>query len=212
MAILDQFDNNILEINISCTHTIGKIDFKRFTALQKLYCSNNLITELNNLPDSLQILNCSNNVITELNLSLLPSLQILDCSFNQITKFNNLNGTSQNSLQTLYCYYNEMTELNNLPNTLQILYCSNNQISELNNLPDSLQELYCSYNQMIRIDLKYWKAIKQFRLLYYTTKYSSKIERWFIKLRNKHINNELLYSPDLPFFTQDWCENSLNNL
>lgn len=53
MDILEKFPDDILEIDISNIKNITSLDFSRFTQLQILNCTNNEITELNNLPDSL---------------------------------------------------------------------------------------------------------------------------------------------------------------
>ena len=67
MNILDQFTDDVIEINISYKKIIGILDFKRFTKLTKLNCSLNEITSLDNLPNSLIELHCSKNKITSLN-------------------------------------------------------------------------------------------------------------------------------------------------
>ncbi len=87
--ILDQFADDVTEINICNKKIIGILDFKRFTKLIELYCYNNEITSLNNLPNSLKKLYCQYNKITS--LDNLPNLLIeLNCSNNQITSLDNL--------------------------------------------------------------------------------------------------------------------------
>ena len=104
LNILNTFPDDIIEININSKNISGSLDFSKFTKLQKLNCSYNQITSLNNLPQSLITLNCSNNQITSLNN--------LPCS-----------------LIRLCCYCNKITSLDNLPESLQELYCSNKQIT-----------------------------------------------------------------------------------
>ncbi len=107
--ILDQFADDVTEINISCKNIKGQLNFKRFTKLIQLICTNNEITSLDNLPNSLTGLDCSNNLITSLdNLS--------------------------DSLMRLYCSSNKIKSLENLPNSLTKLDCSDNKITCLNNL------------------------------------------------------------------------------
>jgi Leucine-rich repeat (LRR) protein len=67
MDILDQFADDVTEIDISYKQIEGTLDFKRFTKLQKLNCTKNKITSLNNLPNSLIELYCNSNKITSLN-------------------------------------------------------------------------------------------------------------------------------------------------
>ncbi len=66
MNILDQFSDDVTEINISYKNIEGSLDFTRFTKLIKLNCINNKITSLNNLPNSLIELYCIDNQITSL--------------------------------------------------------------------------------------------------------------------------------------------------
>jgi hypothetical protein len=77
--------------------------------LQRLYCYNNQITQLDNLNS--------------------PMLQKLDCEYNQLTQLDNLNLPM---LQILYCNHNQITQLDNLNlPMLQVLYCNHNQITQL---------------------------------------------------------------------------------
>ena len=55
MNILDEFTDDIIEIDISNKNIEGILDFTRFT---KLYCQYNKITSLNNLPNSVIDLKC----------------------------------------------------------------------------------------------------------------------------------------------------------
>ena len=91
------------------------------SSLERLYCSDNQLTELPELPSSLERLDCSNNQLTE--LPELPS-----------------------SLERLYCYDNQLTQLPELPISLEELYCSNNQLTQLPELPISLERLWCNDN------------------------------------------------------------------
>ena len=60
--ILDQFADDVTEINISYKKIVGILDFKRFTKLVKLICYDNFITSLDNLPSSLKELYCDDTV------------------------------------------------------------------------------------------------------------------------------------------------------
>ena len=168
-------------------------------SLEKLYCSYNKITQLNNIPNTLQILDCSNNKIIQLyNLPL--TLEILYCSNNQITQLDNL----PHSLEMIWCNNNQITQLDNLSNTLQKLNCNANQITQLDNLPNTIQKLNCYENPLPSFELEYWKGISKFRKIYFTSKYGSRLERYYIKnIRNKRINKDfldILYSPDFKFY------------
>ncbi len=120
--ILDQFADDVTEIDISNKNIKGSLDFARFSKLTVLYCNDNKITSLDNLPDSLIKLYCNLNKISSLD-NLPNSLIELDCTNNQIRSFNNL--VSLKLLKYLNCNYNEITNLDNLPNSLIELHCSN---------------------------------------------------------------------------------------
>ena len=98
--ILDQFADDVVEIDIWNKKIEGILDFSRFSKLIKLNCCNNQITSLDNLPNS---------------------LIELHCGWNQIISLDNLT----NSLIKLNCTFNKITSLDNLPNSLTKLYCDN---------------------------------------------------------------------------------------
>jgi Leucine-rich repeat (LRR) protein len=89
---LDTLSTVITELDLSNKNLIILPDLTKFKKLVKLNCSNNQITKLNNLPNTLQELWCCNNQITKLN-NLPNTLQKLNCSYNQINKLNNLPNT-----------------------------------------------------------------------------------------------------------------------
>ncbi len=134
--ILNQFADDVTEIDISYKSIEGTLNFTRFTKLVKLKCNNSQITSLDNIPHS---------------------LIELDCSINKIISLDNL----PNSLTRLYCYNNKITSLDNLPDSLIVLQCCYNKITSLDKLPNSLTRLYCdntvkNYNELM---IKYNKKI-----------------------------------------------------
>ena len=98
-----------------------------FVALEWLYCQNNQLTALPELPSGLLYLNCSNNQITA--LPALPS-----------------------GLIWFFCSYNKLTALPELPSGLVEMECQNNQLTTLQKLPSTLQYLTCQNNQLTSID------------------------------------------------------------
>ena len=64
--ILKTRSNNVIKLNLSNKNIIGLLDLIKFNSLIKLDCSNNQITNFDNLPNSLIELYCSNNQITNL--------------------------------------------------------------------------------------------------------------------------------------------------
>ena len=61
MEYLDSLSSNVIEINIRNKNLFVLPDLSRFTCLQKLDCSNNQLTQLDNLPFSLIELHCYYN-------------------------------------------------------------------------------------------------------------------------------------------------------
>lgn len=96
---------------LTCTYNPGltKIDVRKLTKLETLYCSNCALTELKvNGLSNLRRLSCEQNQLTELDLTGLSRLDLLYCYRNQLTELN-LSGLT--SLVTLNCYENKLTEL-----------------------------------------------------------------------------------------------------
>jgi uncharacterized repeat protein (TIGR01451 family) len=118
-----------------------------------LICNGNNIADLSGIKyfDNLLLLECSNNLLTT--LPLLPnSLIELVCSINQITSIPAL----PPSLIGLICHENNLSNLPSLPNSLKYLWASNNMLTSLPELPDSLHYLIISYNPDLKClpDLK----------------------------------------------------------
>ncbi len=57
MDVLNNFSDEVLEIDISNKDIIGHLDFSRFTKLKQINCGYNKIISLDNLPNSLIELN-----------------------------------------------------------------------------------------------------------------------------------------------------------
>ena len=96
---------------LACTgnKSLTKIDVRKLTKLETLYCESCALTGLKvNGLSNLRRLSCEQNQLTELDLTGLSSLDLLDCYTNQLTELN-LSGLT--SLVTLNCYENKLTEL-----------------------------------------------------------------------------------------------------
>ena len=155
-----------------------------FTAVEKLICSRNELTELDlSKNTALTWLECDQNHLTELNLSKNTELTYLDCNSNELTaldmsccnKLTELN-CSMNELITLNvsgccamtflkCYSNQLTLIDMLGCTsLATIWASNNQLSKLNVLDcTSLSTLRCEYNQLIQLDVSNNTELKELR-------------------------------------------------
>lgn len=147
----NQMDTSCIEIttedflDVSFLGIASLNGVKYFDNLFTLWCSNNLIDSLSQLPQTLDILICSGNPLTS--LPLLPNtLSDLNCSFCQLTDLPAL----PESLNYLNCSYNELSILPSLPE-LGALYCQHNQLSYLPFLPPALISLVCSNNNLFEL-------------------------------------------------------------
>lgn len=164
--ILSQFPDDTKHIDISSMHLRNIPSLNRFRNLESLNCSENKLTELPALPDTLKKLNCSRNRGLKLvnlperleilhcyniNCEALPnlpnSLIELDCSYNSLTKLPPIIATS---LVVLNCSYNKLRVVPVAPPTLQKLICNNNNILVLPEF-SNLEYLECSNNQLRKL-------------------------------------------------------------
>jgi Leucine-rich repeat (LRR) protein len=152
---------------INCRRQSNLIDLdgiEQFKNLKKLFCDNNLLTKLPELPNSLKDLSCSFNQLNQLP-ELPHSLGTLSCFNNQLTSLPEL----PNSLESLSCNNNQLTSLPELPNSLEKLYCFNNKLTSLPELPNSLEKLYCFNNKLPYNNLNGYKE-------WYAKKYPERIK------------------------------------
>jgi Leucine-rich repeat (LRR) protein len=103
---LESLSYDVKYINLCGNNLIDIPDLSRFTKVTTLYCNNNKLKELKNLPSTLKTLNCSNNQLTE--LKDLPNI-----------------------LEDLVCCNNQLIKIKDLPSTLYYLDCSDNQLTKL---------------------------------------------------------------------------------
>ena len=135
-----------LEVDWDYIESLKGIEY--FTALKKLYCCGNEITELDlSKNTALTYLDCDYNHITKLTISNNALLDTLYCSENELTELDVSNNTA---LIYLDCYDNKLTQLDVTKNTalVQLDFCSN-QITSIdlsNNI--WLEELYCYQNKI----------------------------------------------------------------
>lgn len=162
---------DIIELNCSGEETPGgnkpliALDASGCTALQKLDCRFNFITELDVQGlNALQELYCNSNTLTALDVHGLTKLEKLDCNVNRLTALNVLGCTA---LKELYCNSNEfkLTALNVQGLTsLQKLDCSDNQLATLNVLGlTALQELECWKNQLTELNVQGLTKLQQLK-------------------------------------------------
>lgn len=101
--------SNLKSLNCSGNLSLTKIDVRKLTKLETLYCDRNALTELNVTGlSNLWRLTCDQNQLTSLDLTGLSSLSQLNCVKNRLTS---LNLAGLTSLSLLNCYENKLTEL-----------------------------------------------------------------------------------------------------
>lgn len=141
------------------------LDVTGCTALQKLDCRFNFITELDVQGlTALQELYCNSNKITALDVHGLTKLEKLDCNTNRLTALNVLGCTA---LKELYCNSNELklTALNVQGLTeLQKLYCDSNKITALDvSGCTALKELICNDNKIPKLNVQGLTKLQQLK-------------------------------------------------
>ena len=133
--ILMQYPTDITELCIKKMKIKGILDLSRFTNLMVLNCSQNSITSIINIPDTLYDLDCYKNEITHLDLP--TNLIDLNCGRNKLSYLNCI----PSKLIKLNCCYNRIQNLRNIPETLkEINYLSDLPI-EVDELPKSLVKI-----------------------------------------------------------------------
>lgn len=140
---------------------ITELDVQGLTALQELYCNSNKITALDvHGLTKLEKLNCNVNRLTALNVLGCTALKELYCDVNQLKT---LDVQGLTSLQKLECSRNQLATLNVRGLTeLQELYCRSNKLTSLNVQGlTKLQELYCSGNQLTTLNVQGLTELQQ---------------------------------------------------
>ena len=153
------FSNNPDATKLICNGLqLTELNVSGCTSLNEINCSNNQLTSLNNIPNSVQTLNCSNNKFSgtftltgrsnlkTLDINSNPNITTLNCYSNALTSLNVQNCSALNTLQ---CYSNQIPSLNLTGcSALTYLSCQNNQITSFVSLPTTLQTIYCNDNKL----------------------------------------------------------------
>ena len=144
---------NVTNIDVSLKNISSLKGVEYFTALTKLYCVTNKLTELDiSQNTALTTLDCSHNKLTELDVSKSTALTTLDCSDNQLKA---LDVSKNTKLELIWCYSNDLTALDVSNNAvLRALGCGNNKLTALdvsNNA--ALRTLDCSENNITELDI-----------------------------------------------------------
>ena len=141
---------------------ITELDVQGLTALQELYCNSNQIPELNvHGLTKLEKLDCNTNILTALNASGCTALKELICYSNMQLTALDVSGLTE--LQELICYGNELSTLDVQDLTkLQKFRCDINKLTSLNVQGlTALQKLNCAHNQLSTLDVSGLTALKE---------------------------------------------------
>lgn len=140
---------------------ITELDVQGLTALQELYCNSNMLTVLDvRGSTALQKLDCKTNQLTALNVSDCTALKELICNSNELST---LDASGLTSLQELNCSRNQLTALDvSGLKALQELYCNSNKITALDvHGLTKLQKLKCGGNQLTALDVQGLTALQE---------------------------------------------------
>ncbi len=132
---------------------LTELDLSKNTALTWLECYGNHLTKLDLSKNTeLTNLDCSGNELTALNVSCCNKLTELNCIMNELTE---LDLSKNTALTWLECYGNHLTKLDLSKNTaLTTLDCNGNELTALNVLDcASLSSLRCDNNRLTQLDM-----------------------------------------------------------
>lgn len=131
--------------------------------IKTIECADNLLADLDDLPDSLEQLYVPYNMLKELNLARTKRLTHLDVAFNRLVELGLPEG-----LKELVCSHNEIKTLDfkHIP-TLVKLHCDFNPRLVLYNLPDTLVDTeypatMVHQNTYFEKDQTYINALQQY--------------------------------------------------
>ena len=151
---LKGIENFTAVTKIVCSmNELTELDLSKNTALTWLECYGNHLTKLDLSKNTeLTILDCSGNELTALNVSCCNKLTELNCIMNELTE---LDLSKNTALTWLECYGNHLTKLDLSKNTaLTTLDCNGNELTALNVLDcASLSSLRCDNNRLTQLDM-----------------------------------------------------------
>lgn len=136
LAILTQNNyNKIKALLFSKGSLTGLLNIPE--GIEVLYCNDNLLKELKDLPESLKELEVGSNMLEKIDLAKCKSLANLRLSFNELSELEHL----PESLKTLICDHNRLKKLD-LRQTVSLttLHCHENPSLKLEDIPVSIIE------------------------------------------------------------------------
>jgi len=117
--------------------------------IKLLGCAGQLLTELEDLPDSLEELVLTNNYIETMDMGPLARLKKLHIAFNELKELKEFPAM----IDTVICDNNKLTliDLDGV-NELRVLHCSNNPILVLRNKPHTVVDFQMENNPLVELD------------------------------------------------------------
>lgn len=151
---------SITELNCMESSLTSLKGIEYFTALLKLNCDGNRLTDLDvSKNGSLTELRCNVNHLTSINISKNPALTVLSCDDNTLSS---LDVSSNPALRMLYCSDNKLINLDLSSNpALTHLICDRNLLTRLdvsNNYV--IIQLSCSDNLLNKLNISNNKALQ----------------------------------------------------
>lgn len=164
------YDYSRVQLSLSENNLSGYGNLENFTALGRLYCYGNQLTNLNLTGcTGLEIISCGWNRLTKLDVRGLTSLKLLYCGRNEDEgpsdgdSLEELNASGCTALKEIKCYFAHLTSLNVSGCTaLVCLDCYRNQLTRLDvSECASLLSLYCAANPLTSLDVRGCKALEK---------------------------------------------------
>lgn len=162
-----EFSPDIKQLDFSNMEISGLWNLESFKYLTDLDLSNNKITAICTLPESLINLDLSNNDIRGITLNYLKNLrtlrihnnglselilpesvELLDCGKNLVSDV-----PYSPALKYLDCSDNLLISIDKLSDILEVLKCSENDIEYIRNIPKTLKVLHCDSNKLYGLNL-----------------------------------------------------------
>ena len=136
----------LLGLTLWCYDIEGNVLTHSLEGVINLDCSDNQLSSLPVLPDTLKELDCSYNRLQTLP-DLPKALKTLFCFSNRLQTLPEL----PKALKQLHCHVNRLQTLPELPKRLKELCCSNNYLPVLKELPKTLTWFECHNNPLVFI-------------------------------------------------------------
>ena len=160
-GVLIEAEIKRMDLNVSSKNISSLKGLEYLTALTRLDCRGNLLTDLDISNNTALIwLDCSYNQLTNLDVSNKKALKSLYCGDNQLTALDVSNNTA---LIDLNCTANQLTSLDVSNNTaLRWLVCTANPLTALDVSNNTALMFLVCYNQLTALDISGCTALTDF--------------------------------------------------